>query len=87
MPDPSESANLQMSTLRQATGVIDEAASVRVLTILCHPDPSRIGERARLDDRAIGYPFLVSRAVNPKGFSPRKAASTGSKNPAGQRLD
>jgi two-component system nitrogen regulation response regulator GlnG len=69
MPDPSESANLQMSTLRQAADVTDEIATVHVLTILCHPDPSRVGERARLDDLADGYPLSVSRA-EPRFASP-----------------
>jgi two-component system nitrogen regulation response regulator GlnG len=61
MKDSSDSAHLQMSTLRQLGDVEDEVPSVRVLTILCHPDLSRVGERARLDDLARGSPVSLSR--------------------------
>lgn len=62
MRNPSDSTNLEMNTLREMGGVDQEVPSVRVLTILCHPDPGRVGERARLDGLARGYSVSVSRA-------------------------
>lgn len=70
---PPDERPLLMSTLQTATSPkIRVGATVPCLTLACHPDPRRIGERAILTPLLVRQPALLSRA------EPRFAAPGGS---------